>query len=63
MSDRPDDAPPDRRTGSAAAILVAGTILALAVLAVLILTQLPKWTCHPPSGLWNGAAGRCIELP
>jgi hypothetical protein len=62
VSDRPDDAA-DRRTGSAAAILVAGTILALAVVVVLILTQLPKWTCHPPSGLWNGAAGRCIELP
>jgi hypothetical protein len=62
VSDRPDGSP-DRPTGAAAAILVAGAILTLAVVAVLVLTQIPKWTCDPPSGVWDGAAGRCIELP
>jgi hypothetical protein len=45
------------------AILIAGVILTVVVLALLLVTEIPKWTCDPPHELWVEAPDRCIGLP
>jgi hypothetical protein len=32
-------------------------------LALLVTSQIGKWTCAPPDGVWVEASDRCIDLP
>jgi hypothetical protein len=32
-------------------------------LAFLVTSQIGKWTCAPPDGVWVEASDRCIDLP
>lgn len=49
--------------GAAGVILVIGIALILAVGALLVVTQLDKWTCGPPDGVWVEGPDHCMELP
>jgi hypothetical protein len=42
-------------------IVVVALIVLLGV--VLVTTQLDKWTCNPPGGVWAESSDECIELP
>jgi hypothetical protein len=47
--------------GRLAVILVIVAVVVLA--AALVLTQIDKWTCNPPGGVWVEASDECVQLP
>jgi hypothetical protein len=49
------------RSGRITLILALALVVALG--AILVLTQLNKWTCNPPHGVWVEASDECVELP
>lgn len=49
--------------GAAVVTLVIGTVVVLALGAVLVVTQWDKWTCAPPDGVWVEGPDHCTELP
>jgi hypothetical protein len=43
---------------------IAVLIIAIVLLAVILVTsQIDKWTCAAPDGVWVEASDRCIHLP
>jgi hypothetical protein len=48
---------------SARITLIVALVLVVALGVVLVLTQLSKWTCNPPGGVWVEASDECVELP
>jgi hypothetical protein len=55
----------ERRTPSRVTLVLA-TACVLALVAVgglLLVTQIPKWSCDPPDHLWVEAPDHCLELP
>jgi hypothetical protein len=45
-------------------VLTGGIVIILvAVLVVLVVTQIDKWTCGPPDGIWVEASETCQSLP
>jgi hypothetical protein len=54
----------EARRGSGGRITAGVLIVAFVVVAVvLVLTEMDKWTCAPPDGVWVEAPDRCIALP
>lgn len=52
------------RGGRGGRMTAAVLIVAVIVLAVILVTsQIEKWTCAPPDGVWVEASDRCIDLP
>ena len=49
------------RSGRLAVILMIALVVVLA--AALVLTQIDKWTCNPPGGIWVEASDECVALP
>lgn len=50
--------------GRGGRMTAAVLIVAVIVLAVILVTsQIEKWTCAPPDGVWVEASDRCIDLP
>jgi hypothetical protein len=45
--------------------VVAGSVVVIfvAVLVLLVVTQIDKWTCGPPDGVWVEASETCQSLP
>lgn len=45
-------------------MLLGAAVLVVAVLAALLVgTQLDKWTCGPPDGVWVEGPDHCQDLP
>lgn len=52
------------RTKSVAAVTIAiSMLIVLALAALLLVTQLDKWTCAPPDGVWVEGPDHCMDLP
>ncbi len=43
--------------------MVVFLVAVVLLLALLVTSQIDKWTCAPPDGLWVEASDRCIDLP
>jgi hypothetical protein len=48
--------------GARVAVIVA-LVLVVVIGVVLVVTQIDKWTCSPPAGVWVESADECVELP
>ena len=51
------------RWGPVRTILAAILLSAVVVTALVVITEVPKWTCDPPGHLWLEAPDRCVALP
>lgn len=52
-----------KEKGMVKVVVGLGTLALVALAVVLVMTELPKWTCAPPDGVWVEASDRCVDLP
>lgn len=43
--------------------MVVFLVAVVLLLTLLVTSQIDKWTCAPPDGVWVEASDRCIDLP
>jgi hypothetical protein len=43
--------------------MVVFFVAVVLLLALFVTSQIDKWTCAPPDGVWVEASDRCIDLP
>jgi len=55
--------PEERRRRPGRAYVVAAAAVVVLVIVLLIVTQVGKWTCNPPGGVWVEGPDHCFELP
>ena len=53
---------PRRGRGGRMTIVVLIIVVVL-VAVILVTSQIDKWTCAPPDGVWVEAPDRCIDFP
>jgi uncharacterized integral membrane protein len=51
-----------RRSRGLVLTLAVGGLLVI-LLLVVVVTNLGKWTCGPPDGVWVESVNRCLSVP